>query len=39
MLDDLLAEAIESYGAQDKDDVDTIVKVAREKSLRLVNDV
>jgi hypothetical protein len=39
VLDDLLAEAIESYCAQDKDDVDTIVKVARENSLRLVNDV
>ncbi|TEB30980.1 hypothetical protein FA13DRAFT_1791719 [Coprinellus micaceus] len=39
VLDDLLAKAIESYGAQDKDDVETIVKVVREKSLRLVNDV
>ena len=39
VLDDLLAEAIESYGAQDTDDIEIIVKVAREKGLHLVNDV
>ncbi|TEB32021.1 hypothetical protein FA13DRAFT_1709460 [Coprinellus micaceus] len=39
ILDDLLNEAVVSYGAEGADELEAIIKAAKKKGLRIINDI